>query len=95
MTNDCSYPKMKIAILSIGDGDYNLSGKDFTDFAEKLLPVLKKQFPDIEFMLMSQELPLVTTGLHELEHMLFSINHAIEELKQRYDSSPTTKTEIE
>lgn len=84
---------MKICIITIPDRERYVSNAEFADFVDQLTPVFEKQFPDIEFLFLSGGLNIVTTGLDELELLLFEIKNAIDELKEMRDASMQTLTE--
>lgn len=87
---------VKICIITIPEREYYMSNDEFSDFVERLIPIFKKQFPETEFMFMSRELNVITTGLDDLEHLLFEIKQAIDELKRtRSDTSVETIKEGE
>ena len=86
---------IKICILTIHDRE-RLSNAQFNEFTNAVMPVFKDKFPDTTFIFMSQELNLIHSGLGDLEHLLFEIKHALDELKSmRYDSLSETKIEEE
>ena len=82
---------IKICILTIHDRE-RLSNAQLNEFTNAVMPVFKDKFPDTTFIFMSQELNLIHSGLGDLEHLLFEIKHALDELKSmRYDSLSETK----
>ena len=73
--------RVKICILTIPDREHYVSDAQFHAFTDAVIPVFKEKFPDTEFMFMSRELNLVSSGLDEFERLLFEIKTAIDELK--------------
>ena len=85
---------IKICILTIPDRESHLTNAQFEQFVQVIAPVFKEKFPDIEFMFMSRELNLISSGLDQFERLLFEIKSSIDELKEmRNNTSNQSKNE--